>query len=295
MQWRFFTACACLCTHFLFSSAIHRVDRSLAIKTGYRWDTITSSGALTDAAIIDNGIILLSPVSGNPITRKMNNINIWQVGAEASVLLEHCFFIGIDVSYGHLFSRPREILSGTIATSDAAFYTTFNHSIVPFSDKQNASAASFRLGPQVRLKGPAYLIPYFGMTYERLAFSEDNSIRTHLLNFGASIRFFLNSRFEVSAFCHYNFKGRRKEKIRLQRHDAVTFYLPAELFSGNFSGPTARLKIDWLFSKRWHLGFAYTYRSFRTTDAINEGFGGTCGFKTTWRAESIDGSIRYSF
>lgn len=294
MQWRFFVTGLCLCTH-LFASAINRVDKSLAFKTGYRWDTITSSGALTNASIINNGVILLSPVSGNPVTRKLNNINVWQVGAEASALLERCFFIGIELSHGHLFSQPREILSGTVATSDAAFSKTFNHSIVPFNDKHSLSVASFHLGPQVRLKGPVYITPYFGFTYERLAFSEDNSIRTHLPNFGASIRFFLNPRFQVSAFCHYNFKGRRKEKITLQIHNGIAFYLPAELLSGSVHGPAARLKIDWLFSKRWRLGFAYTYRNFRTTNATNRGFGGACNFKTTWRAESIDTSIRYSF
>lgn len=295
MQWRIFVAGAGLSLSFGFASEVNRVDTSLALKTGFQWDTVTSSGALSDAVILENGTILLNPVSGNPVTRKLNNVNIWQAGLSASVLFERCFFIGIDLSYGWLFSRPREVLSGSIATSDLAYSKTFNNSIVPFNAQQNATSASFHLGPQVRLKGPVYIIPYFGLSYERLAFSEDNSVRTHLPNFGASIRFFLNPRFEVKAFCHYSFKGRRKEKILLQTHDAVEFYLPAELTNGSFSGPTARLRIDWLFSKRWHLGFSYTYRSFRSASATNDGFGGTCGFKTTWRAEAVDTSIRYSF
>jgi len=295
MQWRFFIAGACLWTLSSFGSAITRVDKSLAFKTGYRWDTIKSSGALSDVYITDSGTILLDPVSGNPITRTLNNINIWQVGLEASLLLEHCFFIGIDLSHGRIFSRTREVLSGTIATSDDSFSTTIDNSIVPFSDRQSAVLATFRLGPQMRLKGPAYIIPYFGFSYERLTFNEDNSIRTHLPNFGASIRFFLAPRCEVNALCHYSFGGRRKEKIQMQTHDGILFYLPAELKSGTLRGPTARLRADWLFSKRWRLGFAYTFRSFSSSNATNDGFGGTCGFKTTWRAQSIDSSICYTF
>lgn len=295
MQRRLFNAGICLSTFFGFGSAIDRVEKNLALETGYRWDTITSSGALTDVAIIDNGTILADPVSGNPITRDLNNINIWQIGAHASVIFEHCFFIGIDLSYGKLFTNTREILSGPLSSSDGSFSTTFNHSIVQFDDKHNVSKAFLRLGPQIRLKGPAYIIPYAGFTYEQLTFNEDNSIRTHLLCVGASIRFAINQRFVMSAFSHYNFKGHRKEKIRLQVHDGIEFYLPAELVNGKVSGPTAQLKLDWLFTKRWRLGIAYTYRSFRSANATNAGFGGICGFKTTWRAESIDAGIRYCF
>ena len=113
--------------------------------------------------------------------------------------------------------------------------------------------------------------------------------------YGAAFQFFPNPRFEVQAFCHYNFRGSRKEKIHLASHDGITFYLPAVLLEGRLSGPSLGFEIDWRFAKRWRLGAAYKYRQYRSAQASNAGFGGSCGFKTRWRIQSLTSSIRYHF
>lgn len=277
------------------SSEIRNVSKSLSLSQGYRWDTISSSGSLTNVAVIDQGAIVLDPVSSRSITRTLNNINLWEIGLKGDVVIEKIVLLGVHVNHGIPFSQPREVMRGFIASNDSSFSHTFDNSINRTSNDKSATNAALRLGIQMRLKGPVYLTPYAGFGYDSIAFDSENSIHTYMPFYGASFQFSPSPRFEVTGFCHYNFRGERKEKMRFASHDGIIFYLPAILTKGRLSGPSLGLELDWRFARRWRLGAIYKFQQYRSANASNGGFGGECGFKTTWRTQSFLSSVSYHF
>lgn len=278
-----------------FSSEVRHIKYDIALRTGYRWDTIQSSGSLADGAIINGNTILLAPVSSNALNRTLNNIHIWQIGLKTSTLFNDVVLLAAELNPGFLITTTRELLTGTLATDDSTFSHTFDRSITKLFERKSSLDLSARAGIQITLKGPVFLTPYAGFGYDRLSFSAENSIKTYMPFAGAQFRLHLSPRIDMTAFYQYSFKGNRKEYIHMQTHDNITLYLPAVLTRGRFRGSKFGLVFDWNFARHWYLGFSYDFRQYRSANATNGGFGGTTGFKTTWQTQNIASSLHFTF
>lgn len=274
-----------------FAHDIENISTEWHLRTGYRWDRVTTSGSMENISITPAPT---GQVDGEQISRDLRNINLWNFEVGASAVFDHFVTLSGRFAYGIFIDHPTEIFSGHI-TNNQGYTKLYVGDLTNFSSQDFSLDSEVSIGTKLTIfNDHITCIPRLGLGVYKLSITVNNNMLTWGGFFGISLFYPLKHHLTLSAGYRYHFKGSRKERIEILAKDGITFE-KGTLSNGGFHGSSLDASIQWKWAKRWTLDLSWEFRYLWTSPAASSAFGGTAFLKTSWLSQNIGLALKYDF
>lgn len=274
-----------------FAYDVETISTEWRLRTGYRWDRVTSSGSMEDISITPAPS---GEVNGEQISRDLKNINLWNFEVGASALFNNFVTVSGKFVYGVFIDHPTEIFSGLV-TNNSTYSKLFVGDLTHFSSRDFSLDSEVSVGAKLTIfNDHVNCVPRLGFGVYKLNITVNNNMLTWGGFLGMTLFYPLKHHLTLSAGYRYHFKGSRKEKIEILAQDGITFE-KGTLSNGGFHGSSLDASVQWKWAKRWTLDLSWEFRYLWTSPVGSSAFGGTAYLKTSWLSQNVGLAVKYNF
>ncbi|NGX31562.1 MAG: hypothetical protein K940chlam8_00936 [Chlamydiae bacterium] len=278
-----------------FCNLVRIVEPSIS----YRFDSIKQQGDVFNITVRDagTGALLLKPISLEKINRKIEDMNLAQVGLMIKWMYNDMIYLRLFGSYGKPFTDPREDMSA-ILLNNSGLTEPFVDVLQHFNQSQFAVDLEANVGFLLFKQNGWSFYPDAGFAYTIAKVTSDNQMRIYSFLFGAILTY----AFERSIFSFgYHFYPRANRTLKIHflnqtlSSGQVVSFEPGEIREGNTYGNAFFVQFSYRFAKRWHLNLKYHFLEYVTHKTCVNTFGGDAFLKNAYRTQKIEIGFLYAW
>jgi len=288
---------------FLFSFLVSVLGFSASFKRfvepsiSYRYYTLKQRGHVNNITVYNsNNIPLLKPTDLEKINRKIDDINLLQVGLTLKWLYDDKIYFKLFGSYGKFFTDPREEMN--------AFFTNMRNINALFIDeRQSFNQGQFAVDLEATLgfllfrQSGFSISPDIGIAYTILKIDATNNIRIYSFLAGLYL-YYTFDRFTLSMGYHFYPKGHRNIDIQFlnQTVNGTTYsFESGKIDNGNTYGNDFSVGFEYGFATRWSWKIFYKYLEYVTHQALTNTCGGQAYIKNNYNTQKVELSVIYTW
>lgn len=291
----------CLFLFFFFPLCVfgRHLKYSVEPSISYRFDSIKQLGSITNITAFSLGenAFFIKPIDLEKINRKVEEINLAQVGLMLKWTYNDVIYLRLFGSYGKFFTDPREKFSGVL-TNNTDITIPFVNQLNKFQNGQFAIDLESNIGVCLLGQKGWFFYPDVGASLYFLKINEYNQVKYYSFMYGGIVNRSFDHNKYFSLGYHFHPYAEKTIKVKFLNKTSSGQAIEFEkgtIKNGSTYGHSFFVHLGVWFAKRWSLALKYHFLSFVTHASLNQTFGGMADLKTNYISQKIELGFFYTW